>query len=1046
MKITEIAVRRPVFTVIVYVAVTVFGLFALNRLPIDLYPEFENPIITVVTLYPGASSWDVEEKVTKPMEKGLGILPGLKEITSRSSEGVSAVFLTFQYSTKLDEAANDVRNGIDFVKQSLPDDLDSPMLFKFNTSFFPIYFGAVVSDEADLTKEKVWLDDHVVQALQALPGVGSVSLWGVAAEEVHVDVKLDEIEKRSLTLTQITQALQAANVSLPAGKLKDPNFDLPVRVPAEFKTIDEIRDVIVGAWQGQPVHLRDVAEVADGTREMTNVATWSGKSVAVFMVQKQSGGNTVDVARAVQARLDELGPQLGRGIEFVKIYDGSDFIQSLIDNLWGSLIAGGLLVIAVVILFLRRFRLSLIVAMSIPGSMIIAFLLIYLQGYTLNVVSLMAMILAIGMVVDNSIVVLENINRHLDYGESSAHASIIGTREVGLAISASTLTTVGVFLPLIFVKGLVSILFGQLAFVIVVTLVASLVTSIFLTPMMTAWMLRSHAQKFGDARKRVNWLDRMDTGYSRLIHWSLDRRLRIYGIALVLLAVSGVAAMRVGFDFLPQFDSGEIRVTLELPVGTSLARTTTVSEDMARRLMVIPEAQSYYVQCGEEEGGWGAVMGQAQGSHIITLTLRLSSVETGRRRVEKVAEDVRKIVATFDGLVAHDVSFGDQGPGQLAGSKPLIVEILGNDYARMKEAAYEVEALVKSIEGTRDVVAEVPYEKPEVQVALDRRRMALVGSTAFQASDTVRTAVYGSTVTRFRGGGKDLDIVVRLQEADRQSLSQVGRVPVPSITGVPMPLRNFAEIASGFSPISIDHSSQRRVLRVGANLGGSSLGEATATYDALSAPIREKYSDLVFRYGGQAKEQRENFVDMMMMLLLGIVLTYLIMAAQFESFMDPLVIMFSVPFAFTGTFLALALRGENFNVLAFLGAIMLVGIVVNNAIVLVDYVNFMRREGTPLIEAVIETSRRRLRPILMTTITTLFGIIPLAVASGEGSELWRPIGVTMLGGLSLSTGVTLILVPCLYVTFERFRSKTRFDKDRMMADAETTVAPGETGV
>lgn len=1045
MKITEIAVRRPVFTVIVYAAVTVFGLYALNKLPIDLYPEFENPVITVVTLYPGASSWDVEEKVTKPMEKGLGILPGLKEITSRSSEGVSAVFLTFQYATRLDEAANDVRTGIDFVKQTLPDDLDTPMLFKFNTSFFPIYFGAVVSDEIDLTKEKVWLDDHVVQALQAQPGVGSVSLWGVAAEEVHVDVKLDEIEKRALSLTQITQALQAANVSLPAGKIKDPDFDLPVRVPAEFKTIDEIRDVIVGAWQGQPVHLKDVADVLDGTKEMSNFATWGGKSVAVFMVQKQSGGNTVDVARGVQAKLDQLGSELGRGIQFVTIYDGSDFIQSLIDNLWGSLIAGGLLVIAVVILFLRRFRLSLIVAMAIPGSMIIAFLMIFLQGYTLNVVSLMAMILAIGMVVDNSIVVLENINRHLDYGEPPPRASIIGTREVGLAIAASTLTTVGVFLPLIFVKGLVSILFGQLAFVIVVTLLASLVTSIFLTPMMTAWMLKAHAQQFGDPRKRRTWLDRMDGAYARLNRWALGNRWKVYCIAVLLLAASGFAAVRVGFDFLPQFDSGEIRVTMELPVGTSLERTTKVAEQMAQRLMVIPEAESYYVQAGEEEGGWGAVMGQAQGSHVISLTLYMSSIETGRRRVEKIADDVRKIGATFDGLVSFDVSMGDQGPGQLMGSKPFVIEILGNDYARMKEAAYQVEALVKSIEGSRDVVAEVPYEKPEVQMDLDRRRMSLVGSTAFQASDTVRTAVYGSTVTRFRGSGKDLDIVVRLREQDRRSLAQVGRVPVPTLGGVPVPLRNFAQVASGFSPISIDHSSQRRVLRVGANLAGSSLGDVTAAYEQKAGPIRERYPDLVFRYGGQAKEQQDNFVDLMMMLALGIFLTYLIMAAQFESFMDPLVIMFSVPFAFTGTFLALAIRGENFNVLAFLGAIMLVGIVVNNAIVLVDYVNFMRRGGTPLVEAVVETSRRRLRPILMTTITTLFGIIPLAVASGEGSELWRPIGITMLGGLSLSTGVTLVLVPCLYVTFERFRSKGRFERDRILGEVGAPVPDSPTG-
>lgn len=1028
MKLTELSVRRPVFASILYIAITLFGLVALFRLPIDLYPEFENPVITVVTLYPGASSWDVEEKITKPLEKSLGILPGLDEVTSRSVEGVSAIYLKFDYGTPLDEAANDVRNAIDFAMQTLPDNVDRPMLFKFNTSFFPIYFGAVVSDQVDLTKEKTWLDDHVVQVLQAIPGVGSAQLWGVAQEEVHVDVRLADLEQRGIAISQVSQVLMASNVAMPAGRLKDAEYDLPLRVPGEYRTVEEIGDTILAAPNGQVVRVRDVADVRQEVREMHAVGRFGGASVAVFMVQKQSGANTVEVARAVKKRLGQMEPQLGKGIRFIEIFDSSDFIQSMIDNLKGSLVIGGLLVIFVVLVFVRRARASLVVAASIPGSMIIAFLLLYLKGYTLNAVSLMALILAVGMVVDNSIVVLENITRHLEEGESPVRSSVAGTREVGLAISASTLTTIGVFLPLMFVKGLVSILFSQLAFAIVVTLVASLFTAVFLTPMLMAWFAgkpRKGRQTYG--RRTPDFVNRLEQAYVRLVRWALGRRWQIYLVALVAFLGSLGLILRVGFDFLPTFDSGEVRITIELPPGTALEKTDAVSRRISARLREIPDVENVFEQVGEDDTGWSALMGQSKGTHVIELNLRLKPRDSGRRRVEPVAEDARSVLAKEDGLMSWDVSYGDNGPGQLMGNKPFVIEILGSDYGRMKEAAYAVEALLKGIEGTRDVVAEVPYEKPEVHVEVDRRRLALSGTTMVQASEAVRTSVYGATVTRFRGTGKDIDVVVRLAPGDREDPAKVARIPVSTLAGTAVPLGNLATLGSGFAPMQVDHSAQQRVLRVGANLSGITLAEVSRAFDDRSSDLRRKYDDLSFRLGGQAKQQQETGMDLMLMLVLGLILTYLIMAAQFESFLDPAVIMFSVPFSFTGAFLGLALLGDKFNVLAFLGMIMLIGIVVNNAIVLVDYVNFLRLEHQmPLVEAVVETSRRRLRPILMTTITTLFGVLPLAWSSGEGSELWHPIGVTMLGGLSLSTLTTLIIVPCMYITLERFRRMSRF--------------------
>lgn len=1021
MKVTEIAVRRPVFTLVVYLATAVFGLFALSRLPLDLYPEMENPVVSVVTGYPGASSWDVEEKVTKPLEKGLGILPGLKEITSKTMEGVSAVFLKFQYDTSLNDAAADIRNALDWVERTLPDGIEDPMLFKFNTAYFPIYFAALVSDTVDVTTEGTYLDEHVIQDLQSLPGVGSVQMFHVAPEEVHVDVRLDDIERRGLTLTQVTQALAASNVSMPAGKVEDGRYDLPVRVPAEYRAVDEIADLVVGLWEGQPVHLRDVADVRDTHRRLPNIATLDGRTVSVLFVQKQSGANTVEVARAVRARVAEIAPHLVRGIRVVPIWDASEFIESLVGNLYRSLVVGGALVVLVVIVFLRRVRASLVVAMALPGSLIIAFLMLYLRDYTLNAVSLMAMILAVGMVVDNSIVVLENITRHLDRGRAPVEASLRGTREVGLAITASTTTTVGIFLPMIFVSGLVSILFGQLAFVLVITLVASLVTSVFLTPMLTSRLLKPGSGTSG----AQGILGRVESAYGRMTAWAVRHRRAVYAVSTAVLAASVLTLTRVGFDFLPLFDTGEVRATVELPVGTGIEESARVAEGIAARLRDIPELERLYVQAGESEDAWGAAMGQTEGTHLIQIHMQFGKVDRRERGIRDIAEDVRRVVRETDGLVGHDIQVGDQGLGGMMGGKPMVVEVLGSHYDRLKEAAYEVERVLKGIEGTRDVAAEVPYEKPEVQVHLDRRRMSLLGVTALQASEVVRTAMLGTTVTRFRGQGRDIEVVVRLREEDRDRLDKVGRLLAPSVTGPPASLRNFSRVESGFAPIVIDRSSQMRVLRVGANLSGTSLGSASREFERQAADLRARYPDVVFRFGGQAKEQQDTALDLMVILFLGVLLTYFIMAAQFESFLDPFVIMFAVPFAFTGSFLALSVVGENFNVLAFLGLIMLVGIVVNNAIVLVDYINRMRGEGTPLHEAVVETARRRLRPILMTSITTMAGVLPLALSSGEGYEMWRPIGVTMVGGLLVSSLVTLVLIPSLYVTFERFRVRAR---------------------
>jgi HAE1 family hydrophobic/amphiphilic exporter-1 len=1018
MKITEIAIKRPVFTIVVYLAITAFGLVALRKLPLDLYPEIESPIISVVTMYPYASSWDVEEKVTKVIEKALSVQPGLKEITSKTTEGVSVVFLRYTFDTNLDEAAADARNALDFVARELPEGAEKPMLLKFNTAYFPVYFAALVSDEHDVTKLGTYIDDQIVKPLQSLDGVGAVQVFHSAEDVVYVDLRLEDMEKRGIPVDLVTRRLAEENISMPAGKIEDKDFELVLRAPQEFRTVDEIRDVIIQITPAGAVYLKDVADVSLSHKEFQNIADLDGSSVSVLMVQKRSQANTVEVVRRVKTKIEELQNHLGMGIKVIHIFDAATFIEDMLKNLYRSLALGGVLVVFVVIAFLRRLRASTIVAISIPGSMIIAFLMLYLKGYTLNAVSLMAMTLAVGMVVDNSIVVLENIARNVEWGKDAKEAALVGTKEVSLAILASTTTTIGIFLPMIFITGIVSILFGQLAYVIVVTLGASLVTSVFLTPMLASRLLTAKEHTKDVLRK-------VESFYEKILRYALSHKIKTFVVCLLVFVVSLLSLLRVGFDFLPVFDTGEVRATIELPVGTSLKRASEVAKEIASRIQKIPELVRLYTQAGQSESGFGVAFGQNEGSHIIQMHMQFLTVDKRKRGIKEIAEDVRHAIMEQKGVVSLDVNFGDQGVASMLGVKPFVVEVLGSDYGRLKEAAKEVERIVQSIDGTRDVASEAPFEKPETHLLLDRFKMARLGVSAFSASQAIKTSLAGTTVTRFRGTGKDIEVIVRLRTQDRTDVNKVLRLQVSSLRGEPVALKNMVETKMGFAPVTIEHSSLLRVIRIGANLANTSLGEASRAFEQKALGLKQKYPDIVFRFGGQAKEQRETGMDLVIILALGILLTYLIMAAQFESFLHPLVIMFSVPFAFSGSFIALSLVGENFNVLAFLGIIMLVGIVVNNAIVLVDYVNLLRSRGMELTEALVETGKRRLRPILMTTITTLVGVLPLALARGEGFELWRPIGITMLGGLTLSSLVTLVLIPAMYEGIEKRLSKKR---------------------
>ncbi|MCU0666374.1 MAG: efflux RND transporter permease subunit [Candidatus Omnitrophica bacterium] len=1032
MKLPEFGVKRPVTNLMIFCAILVLAFYSLSRLGIDLYPEIEPPVVSVITAYPGASPGDVEIKVTEVLENQLATTPALEKITSTSAEGISFINLKFIWGTDLDAASNDIRDRIELAKRLLPDipdEMDNPYIFKFNSANIPILFMGVTAKES-YTQLYDMIDQRLGDALRQLPGVGTVQIQGGGLKrQINIWVDRQRLEGYGFSILEINNVIAKENITQPVGNLKTGMTDYLIRLPGEFKNPEEINNVILGMRSGKAVYLKDVARVEDGFQETVNVVRFNKEPALMMMVQKQSGTNTVEVTERVKQKLAQMQKVLPADVKISIVFDTSKDIISSINTLTSSLWQAIVLVILVVWFFLRQASPSMIIALSIPFSLLISFIYIFLAGKTINAISLSSLAIASGMVVDNAIVVVDNIHRKMESGQRIKEAAIFGAQEMFLPIVASTLTTVVVFVPMLFIPGVVGIMFGELAIIVIVTLAASLFTASTFTPMLCSkWMAKIDKAKKGWVQGWYNAWERIfcswEEAYSKSLAWALKhKKIVILGFTAIFISSLFLTSF-VGNEFIPNEDTGDVRLTVNLPIGTRFEESEKVAskiEDMIKS--DVPEARLYFARCGQIPGQARAY-GNTSGSHVIVAGAKLVSKTQRKRSDTQIANSLRSKIENIPGVMKIDITTGNP-IGRLitgTGGKSIQVEILGNSFEDTDALAAKIKLIMEKINGAVDVSISREANRPELRLTIDREKASFLGLNMYTITQTLNTYLQGYTASRYREKGETYDIYVRLEESSRSKIEDIENLFVVSSSGEKIRFSNFATVQETTSPQEIERKNRQRLVRVECNAFGRSSGKIV---EDVKTALRDVVlpQDVMLNIGGEAEEQAKAFRDMGILLALGIILVYMVMAAQFESLLQPFIIMFAIPFTFTGVIWGFLLTGVTLSLISYLGIIMLMGIVVNNAIVLISYINILRARGHGILEAVTMSGKSRLRPVLMTTITTLVGLLPLALSRGEGSETWQPLGVTMIGGLTVSTLITLLFVPTLYAVFEVRRIK-----------------------
>jgi HAE1 family hydrophobic/amphiphilic exporter-1 len=1001
------AVNRPVLTAVGFIVLVLLGIFGWSNLPVSMYPDVTLPTLMVMTEYRGASALDVEEEISKKLEDALGNVSNLKTIKSDSRENISIISLEFEYGTNLDEAANDVRDALGFAM--LPDDAGNPTLFKISGNMAPV-IGFTVSTENPGVDIKSILEDKVLNELSRVPGVGSAEYWGGGdTRQINIDISQVKLEQLGVSLMQVVQILEANNLTFPLGQLERGGIEYNLRLPAKFENLGEIERVVVGNNNGKMVELRDVATVSWGVGEKDGYFRRNGKDAAMFGIFKKSGANTVEVAKLVKKRVEDLGKRYP-GLNFEVIFDLSEMVEDSINNLVNTISIAILLVLIVSFMLLGNIRASIIIAVAIPVSLIISFIYLYLSNSSLNIISLSAIAIAVGMVVDNAVVVLENIFRHRESGETRKEASVFGAQEVSQAILASTVTTIVIFLPLMLTRGLVAIMFKELAITMPLMLTVSFLTAITLTPMLSSRFLKMKREEdFSD-----RFFGRLESGYSGMINWALSHRGWLLGIFIFVFIIGMFLFRFVSMDFFPNPGSDQLQANIELPIGTRIEKTNEMAKKIEDLIWKeVPETKSITVQAG----GTGDIFGGAKGSHWITLYATIGKTEKSKFQV---ADELNKKVGEIPGISRVKFSviggmFGGDDEGVFGGA-PIEVEIIGDDLEKADSMAEILRDALVNVTGISSI--EVSRKKGGRELWLDPRgfEMYSYGFSAYTVGSELRTAFYGTEVGKFSEEGIEYPIIVRLDDQSRNSFETVDNLQLVNSFGMPVYISNFLDPVERRAALSVERKNKERMvvlkISVSAALGDVMKG-VKKVVDSFVIP-----KGLNINYAGQVEQQGETFGSLIFAILLGMILVYLVMAAQFESFFDPFIIMFSVPFAFVGVSLAYWVSFQSMSLMGMVGIAMLVGVVVNNAIVMIDYFNILRKRGIELTEAVKTGAKRRLRPILMTTGTTVFGLLPLAFSTGSGSTLWKSLGISVVGGMIVSSFITLLLIPTLYMIFE----------------------------
>ena len=1027
MSIYKNAVNKPITTMMVFLAIVVMGLYSLVQIPVDLYPQMDPPFISVMTTYPGANAGDIETNVTRRLEDALNGVDKLKEITSTSTDNLSIIALEFGWGTNLDEATNDIRDVIDRISGFLPEGVERPMIFKFNTSMMPIVFYAVTANESYPGLEKL-LDEKIINPLNRIEGIGSIGMMGVPRRVVYVDADPRLLDAYNLTIEQIGGAIAAENMNLPSGNIKMGSLDYQLRVQGEFTTSSRIENLVVGNLAGKPVYIRDVATVRDSLKDLSQDEKINGETGLRMFVMKQSGANTMKVAREVRKNIDELKTQLPPDVNIRLIMDTSDFIKGSINNLSKTLMWAFLFVILVVLFFLGRWRATFIIVLTIPISLIVAFLYLFITGNSLNVISLTSLSIAIGMVVDDAIVVLENITRHVERGATPREAAIYATNEVWLAVIITTLVVVAVFFPLTLVGGMTGVIFNQLGWIVTITVVTSTLAAISLTPMLSSKFLRLRPKsnsysRFGyknTIEKGLGWLDNF---YEITLRWALRHKAFTLIVAL-LIFVGSMALMKfVGTDFMPESDESSLTASIELQTGTRVEetlKTTRYLESVIKEKF--PEVEVMAASSGSDDEGSMFSLFTTTGSNMINFMMRLVPISERERSVWDIAAALREEIAQLPEVINFTVETSSQGMG--GSSNTVDVEIYGYDFDVTNAIAEDVKNRIDKVPGAIDVQISRKKDKPELQFVLDRDKLALHGLTTAQVSATIRNRISGLIASQYKEEGDEFEIRVRFKEEFRNSITDLEELSILAPNGSRIKLKELGEIKEYWSPPNIQHKRRERIVTVTAKPDKVALGDLATLIKTEIGSVQVP-QDVIIVVGGAYQEQQESFMDLGLLMIISLILVFIVMASQFESFTMPFVIMFSIPFAFTGVIVALFITGTTLSLVAALGAVLLIGIVVKNGIVLIDYTNLMRDRGMELYEAIAVSGKSRLRPVLMTAATTVLGMLPLALSTGEGAEIWRPMGITVIGGLVFSTLVTMVIVPVMYGIMSRHGERNK---------------------
>ncbi|MBS3975773.1 MAG: efflux RND transporter permease subunit [Syntrophomonadaceae bacterium] len=1021
MNFANFSVNRPIAVIMLILIVLLLGMVSLQSLTIDLFPELNLPWAVVITDYAGAGPQEIETMVTRPLESVLGTVSNISEINSFSMVGTSVVALEFNWGTDMNFATLEMREKIDLVERALPEDTRAPIVFKMDPQLMPVIQLAVTGD-MQMAELRSIVEEVIKPRLERAAGVASVTLRGGFRPELQVNLAPEKLAAYRLSISQVVQALQMGNLDASGGQVAKGDQELLVRVMGRLQNPAEAKEIVVFTPDGAAVKLKDLAEVVKGYRDQ-DTFTYLDKSPSIGLdINKKSDANTVQAVQEVRQVVRDLERVLPANIKITSIYDQAFFIERTIANITSFILTGGILAMLVLFFFLRSFRTTMVIALSMPISIIATFILIYFSGLSLNMMTLGGLALGVGMMVDSSIVVLENIYRRRQLGLDAKNAAITGTADVVNPLIAATLTTVAVFLPIVFVQGMASQLFKSMALTVSFSLLASILVSLTLVPMFASRMLNGRVgqtQPGNGIRQKIlqissKWQENLNSLYGRVLVWALaKRRLVVGGVTAAFIASLGLVPF-VGTEFLPRMDIGMISVEIKLPRGTAIEHTGKIAGKVEEFLIAQPEIASVYTVLGSAGGGMGELGGGSSENANILATL--APLAERDRPTRAVAAAVNAETMKIPGA-AITVTEMDAYGGMGAAMYPIELVIKGDDLDILAQLAGLVKDIVARVPGTKDVKTSLEEGRPELQVLIDRELAAAYGISAAQVTGTVRAAVQGQVATQLRQGGKEIDVRVRLPEGARSNPSHLEQLMVASPLGFQVPLKELARLEVHEGPQQIERRDQTATVTVTSNLAGRSLGEVMLEIEESLAGFSLPPGYLL-DMGGQAQEMQESFGDLTLALLMAIALVYMIMAAQFESLFHPLVIMFTMPTAVIGVILALAVTGRTFGITAFIGVILLAGIVVNNAIILIDYINTLRRQGMSREEAIKTAGPIRLRPILMTALTTILGLFPLALGFGEGAEAQAPLATVVIGGMVFSTFLTLVLIPVVYTLLE----------------------------